>query len=647
MLTATSSNPNATIKWYNASNVEVGTGNSYLTPTLTANADFFAEAFDPITGCTSARTLVRVTVVTDGNTGQVPCLAATSRQDDGTVGITVLGGVFNAGLAVDNRIETASSLVVPVGLVGAYAFQRVGFGSLSTVGDTVKVRITSPGKLLSLAVLPSISVLTYNGSVSNNDAVFANNPLIKIDLLSDGSAATLSFVPTQPFDNVELRLNSGIVSAFTSVDFNYAQRTAVAPQVDVAAVSACAGSSAVLRVRNPIPGVTYRWYLENTGTPTEGSTFTTPNTLAAGTYNYYVRAVVNGCETSPTKVVVTILPTPAPPIPLAANPTSVCFGTAATLAVEQVPGVTYNWFNAAGTLVAFNSATYTTPANLTVGLHEYFVEALNANSCANSGGRVKVSITVGERANEMDIQVSGPTTACASNQVVLTATSTTVLTNPIFRWYADAALKNLVFIGPALTIPSITANVTYYVTVSGAEKCENAPTDAKSVTITVNPPATSSDLMVSQAIERCGPGSVTLTASSSTVTDPVFTWYSDATLTTPVGTGSPFVTQVLNTSQVFFVTVKGSNRCESPVSQAKSVSVTVKSIAVAADVSITGNTTTCTNSGTTLTATNATLPSVSNPIFTWYSDAALTNVVFIGTTFTTPALTMARTYYVT
>ncbi|MNR01426.1 hypothetical protein D3C85_1172300 [compost metagenome] len=153
--------------------------------------------------------------------------------------------------------------------------------------------------------------------------------------------------------------------------------------------------------------------------------------------------------------------------------------------------------------------------------------------------------------------------------------------------------------------------------------------------------------MVSPAIERCGPGTVTLIASSSTVTNPIFTWYSDPALTIPVGTGSPFVTAVLNASQTFYVTVKGSNRCESPVSQAKSVSVTVNSIAVATDISITGNTTTCTNSSTTLTATNTTAPLISNPIFTWYSDPALTNRVFTGATFTTPALAVATTYYVT
>ncbi|SOD12166.1 putative Ig domain-containing protein [Pedobacter xixiisoli] len=644
LLTASSSNPNAVIRWYDdpTAGTLLQTGNSYLTDPIASTRTFYVEAFVS-GGCASARIPVTVTVVTDGNTGPVPCLAANLALDAGVVGVG-LGGAFNPQLAVDDKIETASSLVMAVGALGSYAYQRVGFGSLSNLGDTVKVRITSPSKLLSLAVLPSISLLSYNGNTSNNDAVFANNPLIKIDLLSDGSAATLTFVPAQQFDAVELRLNSGLVSAFTSVDFNYAQRVGVAPQVNAAVVSACAGTGAVLSVNNPIAGVTYRWYLNNTGTPTEGSTFTTSTSLTTGTYNYYVRAVVNGCETAATLVVVTILPTPVPPVPSPANPTSVCLGTAATLSVVPVVGVTFNWYNSAGTLVALNSTSYTTPTNLAIGVHDYFVEALNGNTCANTGGRTKVTVTVGERATAADIQVTGGTTVCAANQVVLEASSTTVVTNPIFKWYADAALTTLITTNKTLTVPSVTANVTYYVTVSGDEKCENAPGNAKSVSITVNPPSTSADLMVSQTQERCGPGSVTLTASSATVINPIFTWYADPALTVPVGSGSPF-TITVNANATYYVTVKGDNRCESPISQAKSVSVIVKSIAIASDISLTGNTTTCVGSGTTLTASSTTL--ISNPIFTWYDNPALTNVVFIGTTFTTPSLTANKTYYVT
>jgi len=640
LLSATSSTPNAMINWYAADNVTLLAGNSpsYLTPALAVGTHTYYVEAEVSGGCKSLKVPVTVTVTADGN-NPVPCTTATVDLDADVSGVALLAGVFNRALAVDNNRESGSSLVIPVGALGAYVYHRVGFTSLSNVGDTVRVRITSPGKLLSLAVLPSISVLTYNGGTSNNDALSANNPLINLELLSDGSAATLSFVPTQAFDGVELRLNSGLVSAFTSVDLNYVQRVGVAPQVDAATANACEGSSAVLSVKNPVVGITYRWYLGNTYLA-DGNTYATPTNLAAGTYSYNVRAVVNGCESAATPVQVTILPTPAPPTPLAGNPTSVCFGTAATLGVNQVAGVTYNWY-ANGIAVALNSATYTIPANLPVGVHTFLVEAVNANSCAN-GNRTSISITVGERAIASDIQVSGNPNVCASTTATLTASSTTV-TNPVFKWYSNAALTVLEWTGPTFTTPTLTANTTYYVTVTGDNKCENGTLDAKQVTININPPATSTDLMLSPSTELCGTGSVTLTASSSTVINPVFTWYTDSNLATPVFTG-PSYSPNLTSTQTYYVTVKGDNRCESPASQAKSVTVIVKPIAVAADVTVTGNTTVCINSGTSLTATSAT---VTNPIFTWYDNAALTNVVFIGTTLVTGNLAADKTYYVT
>ena len=644
VLTATSSTPNAVINWYaNIGDVTpFHTGNSYLTPPLTANTTYYVEAAVPA-GCTSTRIPMTVTVVSDGTTGPVPCVAATFERGNGTNNLALLSEVFNPGLAVDDKIETASSLVMTAGLVGAYVYQRVGFTTQSTIGDTVKVRITSPGKLLSLGVLPSISVLTYNGAKSNSDILFANNSLISLALLSDGSAATLSFVPTQQFDAVELRLNSGLASVLTSVDFNYAQRVGVAPQVEVATTSTCAGAAAVLSVKNPIAGVDYRWYLDNTY-QNVGNSFSTPNNLAAGTYNYYVRAVVNGCESSPTKVEVTILPVPAPPTPLAGNPTNVCFGSAATLGVAQGAdlSVTYNWYDANGTLLTLNSLTYTTPTNLPVGIHNFYVAAVNANTCANTN-RTQISITVGERALASDIQVIGATNVCVATSATLNAGSTSV-TNPVFKWYSDVALTVLEYTGDTFVTPTITTSKTYYVTVTGDNKCENTASGAKEVIININPPATTSDLMVSPSIEVCGAGSVTLTASSVTVTNPVFTWYNDATLNTAAGSGASFTTPNLSASQTFYVTVKGDNRCESPVSQVKTVAVTVRAIAVAADVAVAGVTNICVSGSTSLTATSTT---VSNPIFTWYDGPTLTNSVFVGTTLTTGTLTADKTYYVT
>ncbi len=645
LLTATSSTSNAVINWYqtSTSTTILATGNSFVTPALTTTTTYYAEASVP-GGCASARVPVVVTVVPGGTPTTVPCGSATIALADGVSGVALLAGVFNPGLAVDDKIETASSLVMPVGALGAYVYQRVGFtGGLSNVGDALRIKITSPGKLLSLAVLPSIGVVTYKGAVSNNDLMIASNPLINIELLSDNSSAILTFIPTAQFDGVEVRLNSGLLGALTSVDLNYAQRIVAAPQVNAVTASACQGAAATLSIKNPIAGVTYKWYLETTyQAGKDGTTFTTPTTLAAGTYNYYVTASSNGCESTPTKVVVTILPLPSPPVAVAGNPTSVCFGSAATLSVQQVAGVTYNWYDANGTVLVLNNNTYTTPTNLAVGTYDFFVEAVNGNSCSSSA-RTKITITIGSSAVAADIQVSGTTTICGSSTATLTASSTTV-TNPVFTWYSNANLTTVVFTGAVFTTPILTANTTYYVTVKGSNKCENKPADAKIIALTVNPPATSADITVSTPPPACGSTSVTLTASSATVTSPVFTWYSNAALTTVVATGSSFTTPTLTATTTYYVTVKGANKCENTAATAKTVVVVVNPTAVAADINVSGNLFTCQNNSSVLTASSTT---VTNPIFTWYSNANLSTVVFTGAVFTTPILTANTTYYVT
>ncbi|KQC00757.1 putative Ig domain-containing protein [Pedobacter sp. Hv1] len=645
ILTATSSTANAVINWYQTatSTTILATGNSYITPTLTTTTTFYAEASVP-GGCASVRVPVVVTVIPGGPPTTVPCGSATIAVADGVSGVALLAGVFNPGLAVDDKIETASSLVMPVGALGAYVYQRVGFtGGLSNIGDALRIKITSPGKLLSLGVLPSIGVVTYKGAVSNNDLMFASNPLINIELLSDNSSAILTFIPTAQFDGVEVRLNSGLLGALTSVDLNYAQRIVAAPQVNATTASACQGASATLSIKNPTVGVTYKWYLETTyQTGKDGTSFTTPTTLVAGTYNYYVTASSNGCESLPTKVVVTILPLPAPPVAAVGNPTSVCFGTAATLSVQQVAGITYKWYDASGTVLVVNNNTYTTPTNLPVGTYDFFVEAVNGNSCS-SAARTKITLSVGSSALAADIQVSGTTSICGSTTTTLTASSTTV-NNPIFTWYSDANLTTVVFTGAVFTTPVLTVNTTYYVTVKGTNKCENKPADAKIVALTVNPPATSADITVSTPPPACGSTSVTLAASTTTVTNPIFTWYSNAALTTVVATGNSFTTPTLTATTTYYVTVKGSNKCENTAATAKTVVVVVNPNAVAADITVSGNLFTCQNNSSMLTASSTT---VTNPIFTWYSNANLTNVVFVGSVFITPVLTANTTYYVT
>ncbi|MGQ7852853.1 Ig-like domain-containing protein [Pedobacter sp. WC2501] len=647
VLKATSGTAGATINWYTTANgtVPVYTGETYVTPQLSTTTTYYVEATIP-GGCTAtSRATVTVTVIPNGNPVTTPCGTATTTIASGVTGVAVLAGVFNPAFAVDNNINTGSSLVIPVGLLGASVYHQVGFTGLSNVGDTLRVKITTPGTLLSAGVLNNLTVTTFQGTTSNNDAVSIANPLISLKLLSGGTSAILTFVPTSKFDGAELRLSSGLVGALTSVNLDYAQRVITTPTVNAATASACQGSSTTLSVQNPQAGVVYKWYLGTSyQAGKDGTTFTTDPSLTAGTYTYSVTATANGCETPGTKVTVTVLPPAVAPVPSTSNPVITCIGTSATLSVQAVAGITYNWYDAAtgGNMLVTNNSSFNTPTTLTAGTYDYYVEAVSGTGCSSST-RTKISITVNPSAVAADVTVTGTTSLCASGTAVLTAASTTV-TNPVFTWYSDAALTQVAFVGAVFNTPAISVTTKYYVTVSGTNKCANTAGNAKEVTITVNPVATLADINLAGMSTICGGASVTLNATSTTVINPIFTWYSDAALTTVAFTGANFITPVLTANTTYYVTVKGDNKCENTAATAKSITITVNPAATDSDLAINGITSICKGATAALSASTTT---VINPVFTWYSNAALTTVAYVGASFTTPVLNASTTYYVT
>src|SRR5690606_10391911 len=73
----------------------------------------------------------------------------------------------------------------------------------------------------------------------------------------------------------------------------------------------------------------------------------------------------------------------------------------------------------------------------------------------------------------------------------------------------------------------------YYVTVSGDGDRKNSAADAAVITLMVNRNATAADITVADA-EICSGDDFTLTATSATVANPVFKFYSDAALTTEI-----------------------------------------------------------------------------------------------------------------
>ena len=233
---------------------------------------------------------------------------------------------------------------------------------------------------------------------------------------------------------------------------------------------------------------------------------------------------------------------------------------------------------------------------------------------------------------------------CAGSPVILTASSATV-TNPIFKWYTDAALTNAVFTGSVYTILAVPATINYYVTVRRTNKCGNASGTAKAVILVVNPPSIPSDTTGSGNSESvCSGTSAKLTVRSTSVINPVFTWYTDAALTNVVFTGAVYAINRINATTTYYVTIRSNNTCENAAGTARTVTVTVKP-AVAADIMVSGvPANICSGSGVTLTGSSTT---VTNPVFTWYTDASLTSAVFTGPIFNISALNSNTIYYVT
>ncbi|GGF18232.1 hypothetical protein GCM10011339_02690 [Echinicola rosea] len=256
----------------------------------------------------------------------------------------------------------------------------------------------------------------------------------------------------------------------------------------------------------------------------------------------------------------------------------------------------------------------------------YWVE-VNGNSGCTGSERTSISVTVNAVGTPEDIDAADAT-ICAGDTYTLSAGTSTV-ESPVFTWYTDAALNNVV---TDLTVSPSSTRM-YYVTVSGDGVCENPPGEAKAVTITVNRNAVKADIDADGGT-ICAGDTFTLSATSTTIQDPVFTWFTDAALTMVVSDPEVMPAATKN----YYVAVSGDGVCASNTDNAVMVTVTVNRNATASDIQA-DDATICEGDSHTLNASSTT---VDDPVFTWYSDAELTNELTDPTV--SPEVT--TTYYV-
>ena len=100
---------------------------------------------------------------------------------------------------------------------------------------------------------------------------------------------------------------------------------------------------------------------------------------------------------------------------------------------------------------------------------------------------------------------------CANSRATLRATSINIV-EPIYKWYADAQLANLVHIGANYTSPVLTATTSYYLVATGTNIPAPTPADAKQITVSVLAVPTAPVATVTQPTCEVPAGTITVTA---------------------------------------------------------------------------------------------------------------------------------------
>ena len=345
---------------------------------------------------------------------------------------------------------------------------------------------------------------------------------------------------------------------------------------------------------------TVDWYAAATGGSAIGTglSFTTPS--ISSTTTYYAEAT-NGCSSArvPVQAIVNIVPT----LPVG-NSASICnLGSVTLTASSSGP---LSWYSSAsGGIILGTGTTFVTPILLTSTT--YYVEA--GDICRTARVAVDAIITAPPSSPVLS---SG--NRCGTGSVNLTASSSTQV-----NWFAASSGGTSLGTGLSFNTPSISATTTFYA--EAGFGCNSARVSVQAI---VNPiPADP----IAVSASRCGTGSITLTATSS---QQIY-WYANATGGTSIGTGASFNTPSVSTTTTFYV--ETGNNCRSNRIAVQAVVNPIPSAPVTSDASR------C-DDGT------ITLDAVSNETVYWYDTPSGGNLLFTGTSFTTPVLTVSTPYYV-
>ncbi|AIZ64811.1 hypothetical protein PK28_16060 [Hymenobacter sp. DG25B] len=282
------------------------------------------------------------------------------------------------------------------------------------------------------------------------------------------------------------------------------------------AASVCTGGTVTLTASGS--SGTYTWYQDGVLQSETGATIIRTNLLATTTF--LVSAPTTSCGTSSQELVV-----PVNSLTLTPTTATVCSGGSATFTAAYTgSNATFNWYNAANTLVYTSIGTTSSYTDTNVaGNTSYRVDAVTAD-CGTTLSQT-ASVTIG--ALTAAISPSAPT-VCAGSAVTLTASSNNP--NVTYQWQSQGANGNYSNIAGATSstysvfTASNNTNPENYQVVVSSTNCSavSVPVTVTKVAAAINSLSTSPS-----SATVCAGSPVTLTAASN-ISNARFVWYTTA-----------------------------------------------------------------------------------------------------------------------
>jgi hypothetical protein len=393
----------------------------------TASAYSAVNSFT-VVGLATVTTATPTGVTNSGATlgGEVPDAGAGTISERGVVYVigngtpTTNDTKVSIGTGTGSFAQTVTNLTPSASYsVRAYAINQAGtsYGITQTfsTANALTIGSVTPSPVCAGATI----TVAYTSSLPGTPLqLFLNGPsttnLLLTSLASSQASGTIT--AAIPADRVGGQYSVYLSGGGTTSGSVAHTVNAIPPVPTVSSpVTYCQNAAASPLSATPVGGPSLRWYSSATG-GTGSTTAPTPPTSVAGTTNYYVSQILNGCESARATltVIVTILPqAPATtPVTVCQNTTPVSLATGATAS----NGASLRWYAAPTGGTA--SSVAPAPPTSTVGTTNYYVSQV-INGCESP--RAALTYTV-NALPVADLTNDGPLT-CAKTTVILTAAS--------------------------------------------------------------------------------------------------------------------------------------------------------------------------------------------------------------------------------